>query len=248
MHKYNNDTMGTFRILLADDHPIFRFGVRSLLGSHERWEVCGEAADGRDAAEKCRLLNPDLLILDICMPRLNGVDAARRILSNNPEQRILVLTDVESEQVIRDCLEVGVRGWVSKADGAPELITAVEALERHRSTFTSRVSDLVLDGYLRRPHINPDLPVPAALSSREREVVQLVAEGRSSKEIAIMLGVTVSTAETHRSNILLKLKIHSTVELVLYAVRNGIVRVQVPVAVVRRARPGNDRGAVAISA
>src|ERR1700688_1180118 len=104
--------MGAFRILVADDHPIFRFGLSSLLGSHENWEVCGEAADGKQAIEKCRQLKPDLLILDICMPRLNGVDAARQILRNNPEQRILVLTDVDSEQVIRDCLEAGVRGWV----------------------------------------------------------------------------------------------------------------------------------------
>ena len=102
--------MSAFRILLADDHPIFRLGLCSLLRSHERWEVCGEAADGREAVEKCRQLKPDLLILDICMPKLNGVDAARQILRANPDQRILVLTDVDSEQVIRDCLEAGVRG------------------------------------------------------------------------------------------------------------------------------------------
>jgi DNA-binding NarL/FixJ family response regulator len=182
------------------------------------------------------------------MPRLNGVDAARQMLRNNPDQRILVLTDVESEQVIRDCLELGVRGWVFKADGAHDLITAVEALERHRSTFTSRVSDLVLDGYLRRPHVDATLAVPPTLSPREREVVQLVAEGRSSKEIAIMLGVTVKTAETHRSNILIKLKIHSIVELVMYAVRNGIVSVQLPVGLMRAAHPGNGHAELGMSA
>src|ERR1700687_257411 len=173
--------MGSFRILVADDHPVFRFGLSSLLGSTERWEVCGEAADGRDAVEKCRQLKPDLLILDICMPRLNGVDAARQILRNNPEQRILVLTDVDSEQVIRDCLEAGVRGWVFKADGAHDLTTAIESLERNRSMFSSRVSDLVLDGYLQRPHVESSLVRPRALAPREREVVQLVAEGKSSK-------------------------------------------------------------------
>src|ERR1700687_246622 len=140
--------MNAFRILVADDHPVFRFGLCSLLGSTERWEVCGEAADGRDAVEKCQQLKPDLLVLDICMPRLNGVDAARQVLRDNPDQRILVLTDVESEPGIRECLELGVRGWVLKAEGAQDLIAAVEALERHRSTFSSRVSDLVLDGYL----------------------------------------------------------------------------------------------------
>jgi DNA-binding NarL/FixJ family response regulator len=192
--------MSAFRILLADDHPIFRLGLRSLLGSHERWKVCGEAADGRDAVEKCRQLKPDLLILDICMPKLNGVDAARRILRDNPDQRILVLTDVDSEQVIRDCLEAGVRGWVFKSDGTHDLTTAVEALQQHRSTFSSRVSNLILDGYLQRHSVGPAVAMPPKLSLREREVVQLVGEGKTSKEVAMMLGVTVKTAETHRGN------------------------------------------------
>ena len=237
--------MSAFRILLADDHPIFRLGLRSLLGSHERWEVCGEAADGRDAVEKCRQLKPDLLILDICMPKLNGVDAARRILRDNPDQRILVLTDVDSEQVIRDCLEVGVRGWVFKSDGTHDLTTAVEALQQHRSTFSSRVSNLILDGYLQRHSVGPAVAMPPKLSLREREVVQLVGEGKTSKEVAMMLGVTVKTAETHRGNIMLKLKLHSTAELVLYAVRNEIVHVRLPAVVLGGPQPGNGRADVA---
>jgi len=240
--------MTTFRILLADDHPIFLLGVRSLLVSHEGWEVCGEAADGREAVEKCRQLKPDLVVLDIGMPRLNGIDAARQILRSNPKQRILVLTDVDSEQVIRECLEAGVRGWVFKTDGAQDLVAAVEALEQHRSTFSSRVSDLVLDGYLRRPHLDSAVALPRALAPREREVVQLVAEGKSSKEIAVMLGLSVKTVETHRSNILIKLKMHSIVELVMYAVRNGIVSVHVPVALVKDAHSGNGRADIAMSA
>jgi DNA-binding NarL/FixJ family response regulator len=142
--------MSTFRILVADDHPIFRFGLCSLLGSHEGWAVCGEAIDGRDAVEKYRLLKPDLLILDICMPKLNGVDAARQILKDNPAQRILVLTNVDAEQVVRDCLEAGVRGWVFKSDGTEDLLTAVEALQRHNCIFSPRVSDLIMDGYLQQ--------------------------------------------------------------------------------------------------
>jgi len=220
--------MGAFRILVVDDHPIFRFGLCSLLGSHEGWEVCGEAADGTQAIEKCRQLTPDLVILDICMPRLNGVDAARQILKDNPAQRILVLTSVDSEQVVRDCLEAGVRGWVFKSDGTDDLKTSVEALERDECTFSSRVSDLIMTGYLRRYRLGPAAAKANKLSPREREVLQLLGEGKSSKEVAILLNVKVKTAETHRSNIMLKLNLHSIVELVLYAVRNEIVHVQLP--------------------
>src|SRR5580692_7254173 len=219
--------MGTFRILLADDHPIFRFGLSSLLGSHEGWEVCGEATDGRDVLEKYRQLKPDLLILDICLPILNGLDTARQILKHNPAQAILILTAVDSEQVIRDCLEAGVRGWVFKSDGTEDLTTAVEALQRRKSIFSSRVSDLIMDGY-KRHRVDPAAAKVPKLSPREREVVQLVSEGKASKEVATILHVTLATAETHRSNIMQKLKLHSIAELVLYAVRNEIVHVQFP--------------------
>jgi DNA-binding NarL/FixJ family response regulator len=216
--------MSAFRILLVDDHPIFRFGLSSMLRSHQGWEVCGEAADGRDAVEKCRQIKPDLLILDICLPELNGLDAARQILKHNPHQVILVLTAVDSEEVIRECLEAGVRGWAFKSDASEDLITAVEALQRQKTIFSSRVSDLIMDGYKRhRPG-----PLPnnlTRLSPREREVVQLVSEGKASKEIATILNVSLATAETHRSNIFRKLRLHSIAELVLYAVRNEIIHV-----------------------
>jgi DNA-binding NarL/FixJ family response regulator len=217
--------MGAFRILVADDHPIFRFGLSSLLGSHETWEVCGEAADGRDAVEKCGRLKPDLLILDICLPILNGVDTARQILKHNPAQAILILTAVDSEQVIQDCLEAGVRGWVFKSDKTDDLTTAVEAMQQSKTIFSSRVSDLIMDGY-KRHRVDPAAARVPKLSPREREVVQLVSEGKASKEVAAILNVTLATAETHRSNILRKLKLHSIAELVLYAVRNEIVHVQ----------------------
>ncbi len=219
--------MAAFRILVADDHPIFRFGLSSLLRSQESWEVCGEAVDGRDAVEKCGQLRPDLLILDICLPILNGVDTARQILKRNAAQSILILTAVDSEQVIRDCLEAGVRGWVFKSDGAEDLMAAVEAMQRGKSVFSSRVSDLIVDGY-QRHRVDPNAPRVPKLSPREREVVQLVSEGKASKEVAAILNVTLATAETHRSNILRKLKLHSIAELVLYAVRNEIVHVQFP--------------------
>jgi DNA-binding NarL/FixJ family response regulator len=216
--------MGTFRILLADDHPIFRFGLSSLLSSHESWEVCGEAADGREAIEKCRQLKPDLLILDVCLPILNGLDTARQILKLNPAQAILILTAVDSEQVIRDCLEAGVRGWVFKSDGTTDLTTAVDAIQRRKSIFSSRVSHVIMDGYKRHRADSNTARMPK-LSPREREVVQLVSEGKASKEVAAILHVTLATAETHRSNIMRKLEIHSIAELVLYAVRNEIIHV-----------------------
>lgn len=222
--------MSVFRILVADDHPVFRFGVCSLLGSHEGWEICGQVADGRDAIEKCRQLKPDLLILDICMPKLNGVDAARQIMKNNPAQKILVLTDVRAEQVVRDCLDAGIRGWVFKVDGTDDLIAAVEALQRNRSSFSARVSDLIMDCYLKRQRVGPVAAQGPRLSPREREVVQLVAEGKTSKEVAVILNLAVKTVDTHRSNLLVKLRLHSIAELVLYAVRNEIVHVQLPTA------------------
>jgi DNA-binding NarL/FixJ family response regulator len=185
--------MSLFRILVADDHPVFRLGLRSLITSHGGWEICGEARDGREAIGKCVQLKPDLVILDIGMPKLNGVDAARRILIKNPLQRILVLTDVRSDQVTRDCLEAGVRGWVYKSDDAVELITAIEALQRHRSTFSSQVCDLILDGYL-RGRFDPVPIISPPLSVREREVLQLVGEGKTSKEVARLLGVSLKIA------------------------------------------------------
>ena len=238
--------MSTFRILVADDHPIFRYGVCALLGSHEGWEICGEAGDGRDAVEKCKLLKPDLLILDICMPNLNGVDAARNILREEPTQRIMVLTNVESEQVIQDCLEAGVRGWVLKSDAVQDLMSAAEAMQHRKSVFSPRVAELILDGYLQRHRVTPVASKVPKLSTREREVVQLLGEGKSSKDVAVMLNISVKTAETHRSNIMMKLKLHSIAELVLYAVRNEIVHVHLP-TVTRLGGPAtNGRGSLGL--
>ena len=220
--------MDSFRILVADDHPVFRFGLCSLLRSHESWEVCGEATDGRDAVEKYRELRPDLVIFDVAMTQLNGVDAARQILKHNSEQRVLVLTSVESEHVIRDCVAAGVRGWIFKSEGTKDLVCAVEAMQQHRSTFSARVSTLILDGYLQRSGIRSPAPKTPSLTPREREVVQLLGEGRVSKEVAVMLNISVKTTETHRSNIMRKLKLHSVAELVLYAVKNEIVHVHIP--------------------
>jgi DNA-binding NarL/FixJ family response regulator len=232
--------MSAFRILVADDHPIFRLGLCSLIGSRKGWEVCGEASDGRDAVEKCAQLKPDLVILDICMPQLNGVDAARQILKDNPAQRILVLTDVDSDKIVRDCLQAGVRGWVLKSDTSSDLTAAVEALQRHNCVFSVRVSDLLVGIQSKKSPTDPPVAKVPQLSPREREVLQLLAEGRTSRDVAVILNIALKTAETHRSNLMLKLGIHSIAKLVLYAVRNEIIHVQSPSAA---ALPEHGNGA-----
>ena len=203
-----------------------RRGLCSLLKSHAGWEVCAEASDGREAVEKVKQIKPDVVILDIGMPNLNGLAATRQIVHNDERQRVIILTVTDSEQVIREVLAAGARGFVLKSDAARDLITAVEAIEKNRTFFTSRVGQIVLTGYLKngQPQAEPTLPT---LTPREREVVQLLAEGKSTKEVASVLNLSTKTAETHRSNIMRKLGIHSVSELVLYAVRNNIVQVQV---------------------
>src|SRR6266496_2438103 len=216
------------RILIADDHEVVRHGVRALLQGHAGWEICGEAIDGRDAVDKAAQLKPDLVILDIGMPNLNGLDAARQILRAEPQTRVLVLTIDESEQVMREVLNTGARGFLLKSDAARDLVAAVEALEHHRTFFTSKVAEMVLNGYVNgtKPATPPE-PARDRLTPREREVVQLLAEGKTTKEVAAVLGMSVKTAETHRSNIMRKLNFHSVSQLVLYAVRNNIVQVLV---------------------
>src|SRR5256885_7726618 len=181
--------MSAFRVLLAEDHPVFRMGMSALIRSHAGWDVCGEAADGRESVKQCLQLRPDLLILDISMPSLNGLDAARQILKRNPDQKILILTDVESEQVIHDCLEAGVRGWILKSDAPDELTAALEQLQQNRSSFSSRVSNLILYGYLKPHSDNQTVTIPAGMSSRERGGVQMGGGGKNFKEKYPITGV-----------------------------------------------------------
>lgn len=215
--------MSVLRILIADDHEVARKGIRALLESHVGWEVCGEARDGREAVECASRLKPDVLLLDIGMPNLNGLDAARQILAMTPEARILILTIHDSEQVVREVLAAGARGFLLKSDAGRDLVAAVEAVQHRRTFFTPKVAQMLLDGYLRPPESNTlDKGV---LTPREREVIQLVAEGKSTKEVATTLSLSVKTAETHRTNLMRKLDLHSVADLTLYAVRNGIVQV-----------------------
>jgi DNA-binding NarL/FixJ family response regulator len=216
--------MGAYRILIADDHEVVRRGTRSLLEGHPGWEICGEASDGREAVERCKELKPDLVLLDIGMPNLNGLDAARQIQAICPLTHVLILTIYDSEQMVRDILAVGARGFVLKSDAGRDLIVAVEAIQHKRTFFTSQVAQIVLEGYL-KPRREPEVVPTSRLTPREREVVQLLAEGKTSKEVAVVLGLSVKTAETHRTNIMRKLGIHSVAHLTLYAVRNGLVQV-----------------------
>jgi DNA-binding NarL/FixJ family response regulator len=186
--------------------------------------VCGEAKDGREAVELASKLKPDVLLLDIGMPNLNGLDAARQIMAILPDARILILTVHDSEQVVREVLAAGARGFLLKSDAGRDLVAAVEALQHGRTFFTSSVAQMMLDGYL-RPYDEGDASGQRVLTPREREVIQLVAEGKSTKEVATALSLSVKTAETHRTNLMRKLDLHSVATLTLYAVRNGIVQI-----------------------
>jgi DNA-binding NarL/FixJ family response regulator len=212
--------MPTLRILIADDHEIVRQGLRSLLQSRPGWEVCGEASDGWEAVKKATELHPDIVALDIGMPNLNGLDAARQILRNDPRQKILFLTIYESEQLARSVAAAGAKGLLLKSDAGKDLINAVDALQHNSTFFNARMAQ-ALGSDLRGNHRPQDKEV---LTRRERQVVQLLAEGKSTKEVATVLDLSVKTAETHRSNIMSKLGLHSVSELVLYAVRNNIVQ------------------------
>ena len=214
------------RILVADDHDVARRGIRSVLESRAGWEVCGEAKDGREAIALAATCKPDLILLDIGMPNLNGLEAARQILAASPDALILILTMHDSDQIVREVLRAGARGFLLKSDAGRDLIAAVEALQQQRTFFTTKVSQMVLNGFLNRE--NRELPEEEeldVLTSREREVIQLLAEGKTSKEVAATLNLSVKTAETHRTNLMRKLDLHSVADLTRYAVRNGIVQV-----------------------
>ncbi len=215
----------SLQLLIADDHEIVRRGLRAILETQQDWTVVAEAVTGRQAIDQAREHPPDVAILDIGMPELNGLEATRQILKLLPQTEVLILTMHESEQIVREVLAAGARGYVLKSDAGRDLVAAVEALRDHRTFFSSKISDMLLTSYLRQPDRNePTEPTSRSrLTAREREIVQLLAEGKSNKEVAQMLNISIKTAETHRTNIMNKLDLRSIAELVRYAVRNNIV-------------------------
>jgi DNA-binding NarL/FixJ family response regulator len=213
--------MKKLRLLIADDHGMVRRGLRAAIEARREWEVCGEAENGRQAVELAKQLRPDLVVLDLTMPELNGLDAARKIRAAVPDAQVLIQTMHDSEALAQEVLAAGARGYLLKND-APELLSkAIEALAGGRTFFTPKVSALVMSG-LAKPGSTPEAP-RSRLTPRERELVQLLAEGKSNKEAADALGISLNTVETHRKNVMSKLRLRSASELVRYAIRNKLV-------------------------
>jgi DNA-binding NarL/FixJ family response regulator len=212
------------RILLVDDHELVRRGLRMLLESQPGWEVCGEASDGRTAVEMSRRLLPDIVVMDLSMPELNGFEATRQILAKQPKVEVLALSMHESQQMVNEVLDAGAHGYVLKSDAGSDLVAAVEALCKHNYFFSGRLGNFAkslekLAGSRggRRPK------PPGALTAREREILQLLAEGCTNKLVASRLGISVKTVETHRARIMRKLKMCSVADVVRYAIRNGLI-------------------------
>jgi DNA-binding NarL/FixJ family response regulator len=221
------------RILLADDHEIVRKGLRAMLETRKGWEVCGEASTGREAVRLAAELRPDVAVMDLSMPELDGLEATRQIKREAPLTEVLVFTMHDTPRLVREVLAAGARGYVLKSDAARHLLSAVEALSKHRPFFTSVVSESILEGYLQ--FVSGDDPrvarkaaagAPNPLTKREREIVQLLAENLTNKEVALKLSISVKTVETHRNAIMRKLGLNSVVELVYYALRHKIVELE----------------------
>ena len=215
------------RILVADDHELVRRGILGLLRAQRGWKVAGEAANGREAVEKAKKLRPDVIILDLGMPIIDGLEATRQIREAAPDTRILILTMHESNQMVRRVLEAGARGYVLKSDLAGHLVKAVNGVSKGKFYLTPKVSEIVLEGFLstgresQRAESSRAGPTP-----RETEIIRLLAEGKANKLIAAELGIAIRTVETHRAKIMLKLGLHSLTQLIHYAIRHNLVSPQ----------------------
>jgi DNA-binding NarL/FixJ family response regulator len=211
------------KVLLADDHDLMRRGIRDLLESDPEIQVCGEASNGREALELARRLKPDVAVLDLTMPEFNGLEAIRQIRSELPKIEVVVFSMHDSEELIREVFAAGARGYVLKSDASLHLAEAVKSVSDHKPFFTFRISEAILNSLLAVGGGQVDAMASDQLTSREREILKLLAENKSNKEIANKLGISVRTVETHRRSIMHKLKATSIVELVHYAIRSGLV-------------------------
>jgi DNA-binding NarL/FixJ family response regulator len=211
------------RIVVVDDHAVVRRGVRALLESRTDWEVVAEATTGREALDAVKRHRPEIVVMDISLPELNGLEATRQIVHELPQTEVLVLTMHHSEELARQVLKAGARGYVLKSDADESLITAVDTLRQHKPFLTSGVTEFMLDGFLRDMSV-PGLSTRDPVTPREREIIQLLTEGLSNKEAAARLGISVKTIEAHRANIMRKLRLRSVTDLVRYAIRNKIAQ------------------------
>jgi two-component system, NarL family, response regulator NreC len=215
--------MKKVRILLADDHTVMRAGLRALLERQPNLEVVGEAGDGRQTVELASSHVPDVVVMDIAMPTLNGVEATRRMVSKQPAISVVILSMYSDESYVMRALEAGARAYLLKDSAVSDLIRAIEAVSQGKSFFSPKISRILAEEYVRALKQKGVADSYELLTPREREILQLLAEGKTNKEVATSLNISVYTAETHRGNILQKLNLHSTAELVLYAVRKGII-------------------------
>jgi DNA-binding NarL/FixJ family response regulator len=216
--------MGKVRILLADDHTLVRHGLRKLLEERPDWEVIAEAGDGREAVRLAEQHKPDVAILDVAMPLLNGIEATRQITRRVPGTRVLVLSMHADEAYVTQILQAGATGYLLKDSADVDLLKAVGEAAKGKSFFSPAIAKVMLDDYVRQLADKGVTDRYEALSEREREIFQLIAEARTNKEIAALLNVSPSTVETHRAHIMEKLDLHSAAEIVLYAVRRGVIR------------------------
>jgi DNA-binding NarL/FixJ family response regulator len=215
--------MSKLRLLLADDHALVRQGLRKILEERPDWQVVAEAGNGRDAVALTLQHRPDLAILDIGMPLLNGIDATRQVVNKWPDARVLMLSMHKDEPYVARAFQAGVKGYLLKDSVGADLIDAVEAVTKGHPFFSPDVASKMVNDYVRRLHGTRVVDPYEALSDREREIFQLIAEAYSNKDIAVILGISPATVETHRARILQKLDIHNAAEVVLYAVRRGII-------------------------
>jgi len=213
------------RILIVDDHSIVRRGVRALLETQAEWRVCGEASTGAEAILKAKRLKPDIIVMDISMPEVSGLEATRQIHAEMPDVPVLILTMHDSNQLVREMLDAGARGFVLKSDLDQNLFAAVRALRRGNTFYSAKVSAIVLEGFLKTKGVPAQgkSPKPRELTSRQKDVVRLLAEGKTNKEVADVLGISTKTVEVHRAQIMRRLELRAFSDLVRYAVREKIV-------------------------